>query len=183
MLRRGSARRFGHERLRTVGLTWPLAVASRIVPGDLTGEGDTLLRHHVTVHGVEDVPSGAYRWTTDGLDLLRPGSFRGESATLCLEQELGGDGAYTVFHTADVDTILEQAGARAYRAVTLEAGIASGRLQLAAHTIGVGATALTFYDDDVRRFFDTEHAPILVTAVGPRSQPPVHGRRPGDARR
>lgn len=183
VLRRGSVRRFGHERLRAVGLTWPLAVASRGAPGDFTGEGDTLLAQHVTVHSVEGVPSGAYRWTPDGLDLLRPGSFRGESATLCLEQELGGDGAYTVFHLADLATVLSQGGARGYRAANLEAGIASGRMQLAAHTLGVGATGLTFYDDDVRRFFDTESAPLLVTAVGPRAHRPWPGRRPGDVSR
>lgn len=182
VLRRGSVRRFGHERLRAVGLTWPMAVTSRGVRGDLTGDSDTLLRHFVTVHGVEDVPSGSYRWTSSGLELLRPGSFRGESATLCLEQELGGDGAYTVFHCADLDAVLSGAGARAYRAMNLEAGIASGRLQLAAHTLSVGATALTFYDDDVSRFFDSEAVPLLATAVGSRATPVTSGRRPGAIR-
>ncbi|HEX9888143.1 MAG TPA: SagB family peptide dehydrogenase [Nitriliruptorales bacterium] len=179
VLRRCSVRRFGDDRLRAVELTWPLAVASRPVEGDLTGQGDTLLRHHVIVHGVGDVPPGAYRWTPDGLDLLRPGSFRGESATLCLEQQAGGDGAFTVFHCADLDAILDAAGARAYRVANLEAGIASGRLQLAAHTLALGATALTYYDDDVSRFFDTEAVPLLVTAVGPRPGPSPPGRSPG----
>jgi nitroreductase len=57
----------------------------------------------------------------------------------------------------------------------LEAGIAGGRLYLAAYALGLGATGLTFYDDAVSRFFapDAEgeegifaRSPLFLVAVG-----------------
>ena len=42
---------------------------------------------------------------------------------------------------------------RGYRAVQLEAGIIGGRIYLAAYAQHLGATGLTFFDDDVINFF------------------------------
>jgi hypothetical protein len=57
----------------------------------------------------------------------------------------------------------------------LEAGLVAGRAYLAAHAIGRGATGLTFFDEEVRRFFSPHAAalePLLVVAVGiPRKRP------------
>ena len=181
ILRRGSTRRFRYGKVPPHALTWPLAVASQPVPGDWSDEDHLLADHHVVVHSVEGLPSGAYRWTPDGPELLRPGVFRGETTTLCLEQELGGDSAYTVFHLADIEAALEAGGARAYRVAQLEGGIAAGRIQLAAFTLALGATGLTFYDDDVSRFFQTSAEPTTVTAVGTPAYTARTGRRPSEA--
>ncbi|MDX1659102.1 MAG: SagB/ThcOx family dehydrogenase [Nitriliruptorales bacterium] len=181
ILRRGSTRRFAQSRVPTEALVWPVAVAAGSSPADFLLEGETLLSHHLLVHQVAGVQPGAYRWTPHGPELRRPGSFRGEATALCLEQQLGGEGAYTAFHLADLERILEKGGERAYRAVQLEGGIASGRLQLAAHTLGLGATALTFYDEDVARFFDTALEAATVTAVGTPAYDPRSGARPADS--
>jgi hypothetical protein len=50
-----------------------------------------------------------------------------------------------------------------------------GRLSLAAVAFGAGATGLTFFDGPVSRFFRTDAAPMLVTALGK----PAYRSRPG----
>jgi nitroreductase len=54
-----------------------------------------------------------------------------------------------IFYLADVRPILESFGNRGYRAVQIEAGILGGKLYLAAYAQHLGATGLTFFDDDV----------------------------------
>jgi hypothetical protein len=70
---------------------------------------------------------------------------------LGLDQELPADAAVDSFFLADLRPILQPFGK--YRAVQLEAGIIGGRLYLAAYAQRLGATGLTFYDDEVTRFF------------------------------
>jgi hypothetical protein len=64
---------------------------------------------------------------------------------------------------------LEHFGNRGYRAVQLEAGILGGKLYLAAYAQRLGATGLTFFDDDVVEFF-SPHAKgksaIFLMALG-----------------
>ena len=58
---------------------------------------------------------------------------------------------------------------RGYRAVQLEAGIIGGKLYVATYALHLGASGLTFYDDDVVRFF-MPHAEgknaIFLVALG-----------------
>jgi nitroreductase len=100
---------------------------------------------------------------------------RGRTRSLCLGQDLGGDAAATVFQCAQLEPILDALGARGYRAAQLEGGIAVERLQLAVFGLGLGATGLTFLDDDVSAFFGTRAAPMLAVAVGV----PAYRARPG----
>ena len=72
----------------------------------------------------------------------------------------------------------EALGGRGYRAAALEAGIEGGKTYLAAYAIGLGATGLTFFDDDVTRFFSPPAARqgvMFLVACG-RRRPP--GARP-----
>ena len=165
--RRGSTRRFDPRRSGPVDLlTGAMAWSTRAVPADFVPEGRTLLEHYLAVHAVEGVEPGAYRWADGKLDRLRTGAVRDMAAHLCLDQPLGGTGAYTAFHCARLDDVLPVLGSRGYRAALLEAGIVEGRLHLFAFDRGFGATGLTFYDREVSRFFATEALPMLVTAVG-----------------
>jgi hypothetical protein len=81
---------------------------------------------------------------------------------------LGALAAATTFAMADLDAVLERHGNRGYRAVQLEAGIRVGRVYLAAFAHGLGATASTFYDDEVTAFLAPEEglSPMLCVAVG-----------------
>ena len=66
----------------------------------------------------------------------------------------------------DLDQVLQKTGSRGYRVVHLRAGLAAGRMALAAFGNGAGATNLTFADDPVAEFFETTDSCLLVTAVG-----------------
>jgi SagB-type dehydrogenase family enzyme len=175
VLRRGATRRFDRTPVPGDALRWPVSVADRPVPMDVLEPGDGFVTQHVVVSAVDDVEAGAHRLHRGDLELLRPGSFRGEATAMCLEQPLGGDAAYTVFHMAHLDRMLAGGGERAYRVAQLAGGIALGRVQLAAHALGLGATGLTFYDEDVRRFFGGEAEALCVSAVGV----PAYDPRPG----
>lgn len=180
VLRRGSTRRFDRATVPAEALVWSLEVASRPSGLDAAVDGEALSRLHVVVHAVEHVQPGIYLWDPEGPQMVRPGSFRGESAAVSLEQPLGGDAAFVVFATTDLDRLLDKGGERAYRAAQIEAGIAAGRLQLAAHALGFGATGLTFYDDDVAGFLGAGE-PLTEVAVGVPAYEPTPGRRPADA--
>jgi SagB-type dehydrogenase family enzyme len=181
ILRRGSTRIFRPDTAPRPLLDWGMGAAARRVTADFVVEGTTLLEHNLAVHGVEDVEPGAYRWRDGDLELVRPGQFRPLTQQLTLDQPLGGDSAYTAFHSAHLDAVLGALGARGYRMAQLEAGIGSGRLSLAAFTLGYGATGLTFFDDPVRRFFATSASCMLVTAVGIPGYRNAPGGAPGAA--
>ena len=181
ILRRGSTRIMRAETAPRTLLDWGMAAAARPVPADFVREGTTLLEHNLAVHGIEGVEPGAYRWRDGDLELVRPGELRSLTQQLTLDQPLGGDSAYTAFHSADLDTVLGALGGRGYRVAQLEAGIASGRLSLAAFTVGCGATGLTFYDEPVRQFFATTASCMIVTAVGIPGYRNAPGGPPGAA--
>jgi SagB-type dehydrogenase family enzyme len=178
ILRRGSTRRFARHPIAREALGWAMTAATRAVPGDFVPQQATLLEHFLAVHAVQGLPPGAYRWREGHFQLLRAGAERGRTRLLCLGQDLGGDAAATVFHCAQLEPILQGLGARGYRAVQLEAGVAAERLQLTAFALGVGATGLTFLDDDVSAFFGTRAAPMLTVAVGVPAYRARPGRRP-----
>jgi hypothetical protein len=174
--RRGSTRAFDRARsapgdLTAAALPW----AARGLPADAVPAGGTLLEHLVLVHAVDGVRPGGYRLGGEGLVELVSGDLRAVGRHLCLDQPLGGDGALTAFHSADLGAVVGSLGDRGYRAALVEAGVVEGRLHLAAAATGLGATGLTFYDDEVSRFFATDLAPLLVTAVGV----PAYRARPG----
>ena len=87
------------------------------------------------------------------MQLLKEGDFRERAGYLGLEQELPADASVDFFFLADLPKIVAAFGNRGYRATQLEAGILGGKLYLAAYAQKLGATGLTFYDDDVVNFF------------------------------
>lgn len=156
ILRRGSARRFVREQITLAQLSTILDRATRGIPADfLLPAGASLNDLYLIVHAVEGLPSGAYMFHRDkgALELLKEGQFRGEAGYLGLEQALPADASVAVFFLADLQAVLQQFGNRGYRAAQLEAGIIGGKLYLAAYTLMLGATGLTFYDDEVTAFF------------------------------
>jgi len=180
ILRRGSTRAMRHDSIATDAFRWSLAAATRAVPLDAAPRG-TLLEHFINIHAVDNVRPGAYRWEGGDLHLIAATvSPRDAGALLCLNQPLGGNSAYTAFHHAHLNPILDALGSRGYRAAQLEAGIVSGRLALCAFAIGLGATGLTFFDDPVTDYFHTTSSPMLATAVGVSQTPPAPSGTPGD---
>ena len=172
ILRRGSSRRFERTPISLSQLSTILDRASRGVPADFLDPLGAQLNHlYLIVHAVEGLEPGAYVFHRDRglLEFLKPGNFRDQAGYLGLEQQLPADAAVDIFFLADLRPILQRFGNRGYRAVQLEAGILGGKLYLAAYAQRLGATGLTFYDDDVIRFF-SPHAEnksaIFLVAVG-----------------
>jgi nitroreductase len=58
-----------------------------------------------------------------------------------------------VYVLADLDRVGRRYGNRGYRVAQLEAAIMGGRLYLAAYALGLAASGLTFFDDEVTAFF------------------------------
>lgn len=169
ILRRGSTRFFDRSPLAEDLARWALSVGARPVGGDFCAPDGSLLTHLVSVHSVEGLSPGRYRWVDRGFEPLQGGpepEVRALSQRLCLGQPLGGESAFTAFHSTALAPLVARLGARGYRAAQFEAGLAAGRLQLAAFAGGVGGTGLTFFDDLVPLAFDSDDACLLVTAVG-----------------
>ena len=167
--RRGSARRFGPAHMPREVLVDVLRRVVRGVSTDYAPDGSHLIEPYVIVNSVEGLDRGAYVWRTGELRPLREGDVRAEAGFLCLDQPLGGASSTTVFLMADLPATLERLGARGYRAAQLGAGILAGKVYLAAYAHRFGATGLTFYDDEVERFFSPDAAGkscMLVVAVG-----------------
>jgi SagB-type dehydrogenase family enzyme len=146
--------------------------ATRGVPADfLDPPGVQLNDIYLIVNAVEGLSPGAYIFHRNrgALECLKLEDFRAEAGYLGLQQELPADAAVDIFFLADLRPILQRFGNRGYRVVQLEAGILGGKLYLAAYAQRLGATGLTFFDDDVTRFF-SPHAEgksaIFLVAVG-----------------
>ena len=172
ILRRGSSRKFSRSPISLTHLSAILDRVTRGVPADFVDPFGTQLNDlYLIVHAVEGLDPGAYVLQRDRgvLECLKKGEFRTQAGYLGLEQQLPADAAVDLFFLADLRPILERFGNRGYRAVQLEAGIVGGKIYLAAYAQGLGATGLTFYDDDVIRFF-SPHAQgksaIFLVAVG-----------------
>jgi SagB-type dehydrogenase family enzyme len=172
ILRRGSSRQFARTPISLTQLSTLLDRATRGIPADFLNPLGSQLNHlYLIVHAVEGLESGAYVFHRDrgALECLKQGNFRNQAGYLGLEQQLPADAAVDIFFLADLRPIFVRFGNRGYRAVQLEAGILGGKLYLAAYAQRLGATGLTFYDDDVTRFF-SPHAEgksaIFLIAVG-----------------
>ena len=170
--RRGSSRRFAPEPISFQAFSTLLYYSAQDLSADfLEPSGELLNDWYLTANEVEGLPAGTYLLHRDcwELELLRQGSFRQDMGYLGLEQDLPAEAGFDVFFMADLDPILQRFGNRGYRAVQLEAGLLGGRLYLSAYAQKLGATGLTFYDDEVTAFF-SPHAQgksaIFLMALG-----------------
>jgi nitroreductase len=165
--RRGSIREFSQEPIEGSQLAGILAGAMGPVPLDVPPANELRL----IANAVGGVAPGVYRYEPpDGFHLVRAGNFRRQAGYLVLEQVLGALAAATIFVMTDLDAVLARHGNRGYRAAQLEAGIRVGRIYLGAFARGLGATASTFYDEDVAAFVapDEGRSSMLAAAVGRR---------------
>ena len=156
ILKRGSSRRFDGSPITKEAFATVLGSALGRVPLDATAEDEGALSDaFVIVNAVDGLAPGAYVYDSDAgtLRRLRDGDPRQDASHLALDQALGGDAAFNIYFLADLPALLRQLGNRAYRAALLDASIAAGRAYLAAYALGLGATGLTFYDDEVIEFF------------------------------
>ena len=161
IMRRGSTRLFqlaaiGEDTLRTM-----LAAAMRPLRGDWPSpEGGLVNTLYLIVNAVDGLASGGYVYhpETGELEQLLEGDQRFIAGHLGLNQALAHDAAVNCYFMTDLAAVTDSMGARGYRAAQLDASIRAGRLYLSAYAMGLGATGLTFFDDEVTQFFSPHAA-------------------------
>jgi SagB-type dehydrogenase family enzyme len=159
--RRGSTREFARVSITFAQLSTMLDRATRGIAADFLSEsGPSLNDLYLIVHAVGDLASGAYFFRREQhvLELLKRGDFRREAGYLGLGQEIPADASVNVYFMTDLDRVLGRFGNRGYRAAQLEAAVMGGKLYLAAYAQRLGASGLTFFDDDVTEFFSPHAA-------------------------
>jgi SagB-type dehydrogenase family enzyme len=174
IMRRGSTRRFPRREIPLDALATIVDAAARPIPLDAHAPS----RCYLIANAVAGLDAGAYVVSSDGagLSLIRRGDFRREAGFLGLGQDLPADAAACLYWIADLEPVFARFGDRGYRVAQLEAAIAGGRTYLVAYALGLGATGLTFFDDDVIRFFSPDAAGGSVMfhmAVGTRAHRPA----------
>jgi SagB-type dehydrogenase family enzyme len=173
ILRRGSARGFAPDPITQEQLATILWTVTRGSPSDFGAPGTALADPYLIVHAVSGLDPGTYVYDRRAHALLplRAGRFRTDAAHLGLGQTLPAEAAVNVYWLTDLDPILARFGNRGYRAAQLDAAVEGGRTYLAAYALGLGATGLTFFDDDVTAFL-SPHARgksvMFLMAVGHR---------------
>ena len=172
VVRRGSTREFSRDSISFAQLSTMLGSATRGIEADFLAPAESSLNElYLIVHAVEGLPSGAYvfRRQERALELLKEGDFRREAGYLGLGQEIPADCSVNVYFLADLESILKRFGNRGYRVAQLEAAIMGGKLYLAAYAQRLGASGLTFFDDDVTEFFSPHAAAksvMFLVALG-----------------
>jgi SagB-type dehydrogenase family enzyme len=172
ILRRGSTRKFERAAMSKDQLSTIVRASTQDI-----WPGFPLLNDlYLIINAVDGMPAGAYFYhrDTDQFECLKNGEFRSEARHLGLDQDLPGDAAADIFLLADLNLILETLGNRGYRAVQLEAGILGGKMYLAAYAQHLGATGLTFFDDDVTNFFSPhskQKSASFLVAIGKGHKP------------
>jgi SagB-type dehydrogenase family enzyme len=174
--RRGSSRRFRRAEIGQQQLAAILSAASRHLPADflstaleasLGAPGATLVQMYLIVHAVDGLTPGSYAYLphrgavealNPRLELLQAGEFRERAGYLGLEQDLPADASADLYFLTDLAAVLARYGNRGYRMAQTEAAIRGGWAYLAAYAQRLGASGLTFYDDDVTEFFSPHAA-------------------------
>jgi hypothetical protein len=132
------------------------------------------LPHWVAVHDVEGLAPGVYRWP-DLSAPARAGALRDELHRVCLGQALARDAAFVVIAAADMNGFDD----RDYREAHLAAGLAEGRLHLAAYALGASASGMTFIDSEVPSLLGEPLNALLFTCVGVPQYASAAGGPPG----
>ena len=132
--------------------------------------------HWVTVHHVTAVASGLYRWP-DLAAPVRTGDLRQEMYHTCMNQGLGRDAAFVVIAATEIATATD----RGYREAQLGAGLAEGRLHLAAYALGATASGMTFVDGLIPGLLGrADMQGLLFTCIGVPEYASKPGGPPGD---
>jgi SagB-type dehydrogenase family enzyme len=181
ILHRRSTRRFRRSTIAREQLARILAYAhdpAAMGLGEQPSLDRGLLMTFVAAMAVDGLANGVYYYAPHSheLRLLKTDCAREAVQFLCLGQELGGDAAVVVFHTADLSRAVRRQGDRAYRYLHLDAGMLGERLDLAALAEDLGASGIGgFFDDHVTDLLGIpkEQAVVYITTIGVPAQAPT----------
>lgn len=176
IIKRGSTRRFNGSPVSREAFVAILESGLGQTPLDATPPGSGILAEtFIIVNAVDDLAPGIYFYDRTGrvLHKLEEKETRLAMSHLALDQSLGGDAAFNIYFLANLNVLLPQLGNRGYRAAQLDASIAAGRAYLATYSLGLGATGLTFYDDEVLAYLGENAEGLSVMfllAIGNRAR-------------
>jgi SagB-type dehydrogenase family enzyme len=163
--RRGSSRALAGEPFPAAEYAEILDAAAAGFPSDWGSVG---VRPFVAASALEGLDPGVYEHLGGPrFQPVRKGRFRAQAGRLCLDQRLGADAAAVTFLMVDLRGALSRLGGRGYAAAQVEAAVIAGRLYLGAYAQCLGASGITFYDDEVREFLETDAEPMLAVVMGP----------------
>ena len=174
ILRRGSTRRFSHDSISFSQLSTILNRSANGIISDFEKE-KSINDIYLIVNAVDGLEQGAYFYNKEhrSFEILQKGKFRDVSGHLGLDQSLPYDASVTIFFMTDLQKILEHFGNRGYRVAQLDASIMGGRMYLASYALHIGATGLTFYDDEVTEFFSphaSKKSVMFMIALGKKAK-------------
>jgi len=113
------------------------------------------VRLYLYAHRVDGLEPGVYRYWpgTRELERIKSGDQRIAAAGLSLGQDLAGNACVAFSMIADLDRATRINGARGYRYAHFEAGAIGHRMYLAAEALGLQATGIgAFFDELVHRY-------------------------------
>ena len=170
ILARRSTRRFsgagvGRSQLASI-LRWSYAPIRQLAEtGSCALFDPDRLKTWISVHDVEGIESGLYRYDAVEHRLLMVGRGRHdlEDHHIALGQDLARDAAFVVYHSADLAEVEQATGARGYRYLGLDAGHLGQRMNLAALRLGLGVSGIGgYFDDEVNALFGFEPSEAIV---------------------
>ncbi|HLH26919.1 MAG TPA: SagB/ThcOx family dehydrogenase [Chloroflexota bacterium] len=169
--RRGSTRQFTRDPIGYDQLSTLLDRSTRGYAADYRALDRPLADLYLIVNAVDGLDAGTYvlRRAEGALERLAAGDYRDQAGLLDLGQELAADAAVNCYWLTDLEPLLARFGNRGYRAAQLDAAIEAGKLYLACYALRIGATGLTFFDDDVTTFFSphaTGKSVLFLVALG-----------------
>jgi len=174
--RRGSTRQFTQDPISFTQLSTLLTYSLHTPPADcFNPTGAPLSTLYLIANAVEGLAVGTYvlHPQQNALEQLKTGTFRNAAKYLSLGQDLGGDAVVNLYFLVNLDALLARYGNRGYRVAQLEAAILAGNLYLASYALSLGATGLTFFDNDVTEFFSpfsSAKSAMFLIAVGHRAK-------------
>ena len=178
ILNRRSTRRFSGEPIRLKDLSTILSFAyhpESYVEQLLDSTPDyfdlSLIETFIAVTNIEGLEEGCYYYAANAQELrqIRFKNFQDDLHFLCLQQELGRDAAAIIFHTAALNTAVDQYGDRAYRYLHMDAGHLGQRINLAATQLKIGVSGIGgFFDDLVNEVLGIpeDEAVLYITTLG-----------------
>ncbi len=172
IVRRGSSRRFRRAPITFPQLCKMLECAEQNISADFLGiPNSSLTQGYLVVNDVDGLEPGTFVFHPElkALERLPKSASRQEAGYLGLQQELPADASVSIYFLADLNAVLERYGNRGYRMAQTEAAIRAGKIYLAAYAMRLGASGLTFFDDDVTDFFSPHAAGksvMFLIAVG-----------------
>ncbi|MFN0057121.1 MAG: SagB/ThcOx family dehydrogenase [Planctomycetota bacterium] len=175
IVRRRSTRRFKQESLSRATLAQILWFSNQHVRPPATQVNPlqlaALLDTYVIIQRVKGVEPGIYKYHPQ-LHALIPrlaGEFHAQSSRFCLGQDLVRDAGAIVIHSVDLAAAVESFGDRAYRQLTIEAGVIGEHLNLSAIYLAAGASGIGgYFDDEINTLLriPADHAVLYVTVLG-----------------